>query len=774
MPLSLLLTLALGATLTLSVQHEDGTPAAGSIVRLESLLSGEVTHRTAGPDGVASFPGLAGRRYLATAANGDRTSSPIEVVPGGTGARLVLRFRAVREEVVVSASGVPRPAAASGALVAPLSAGELDDRGERLLVEALRGVPGVHIRQNGAPGQLATVSVRGVPGPGTAVLVDGAPLRDAAAPQADASALLPSLTTYGLSRVEVRRGGGSALYGTNGMGGVIHIITREADAGPRFSVEAGGGTRGRTDAGAAFGASGPRAAASFGLTRTGFREGATGADRFSTLGGVARVSLRTGGLRISGRAFGSMAGFGATESPFPVGVLPAGVVEAKAAPLTALERYESGTAATDLDFGDANFLPDAVDPDGFHRTRALAVQLALSGAAGASGAWTLRGNALATSREAEDGPLGPGAFEPPSLESAGYDGGVRGVVARLSTLAGPHHLTLGGEGEWERMEIRDPLSSTAARQSAFAAFLQDEVRFADDRGRIRGAVRLQHFATESPEFRPAEGSPFADAPDPGGGLGWSGDLSGGLAITDAMRLRGSWARGFRAPSLYERFGVGYSSLGYSVYGDPRLEPEFTHVWDAGITIAPEDGRWDAEAAWFQAERPQIIAFDNALDGAADPFGRFFGYANTSAGSARGFEAGFRVALPGSMRARGAFTWTDADPPESAPDELPAAWLIPETAGSLLLSGRRDRFSWSLDLHLASSLYAPMFDPASFSSRVFQFRGLRRIDLVAGWEIAEGLRLRLKARDALDDRAFESGGFRPLGRVLEAGLRYTFR
>ncbi len=759
--------------LTVNVRNEDGTPAAGSIVRLESPLTGQVAHRTAGPEGTVVFSGLPERRYLATAAGADRSAAPVEVTAGSPPVDLVLYFRAVREEVVVSAAGAPRPGGVADVLVTAIPSEELDDRGEWLVADALRGVPGVSIRQNGGPGHLVTASVRGVPGPGTAVVVDGAPLRDVSGTQADASALLPSVATLGISRVEIRRGGGSSLYGTNGMGGVIHIITRGADAGPRFAADLGLGTRGRTRAGGSFGADGDGAAFSGGVTRTGFSGGATGDDRFTNLGGVGRLSLEAGGIRIGGRIFAATAGFGLTESPFPVGPLPAGVVEAKAAPTAVLERFEEGTPAAELDTGGANFLPDAVDPDGFHRTRYLAAQVALSGALGTDGAWSLRGNDLTTLREVEDGPLGTSLYDPPILETTRYEGGVRGVSGRLSTRAGAHDLTLGGDGEWERMLVENPISDTEARQSIFAAFVQDEVRWAGDRARLRGALRLQRFATGSPVLWPREGSPFADVPDPEGGLGWSGDISGGVAVTDAVRFRGSWARGFRAPSLYERFGSSYSSFGYSVYGDPRLAPEFTHVRDVGATVAPADGRFDAEVAWFQAERPQVIAF-SPLDMADDPFGRSSGYANTGAGSARGLEAGVRLALPGSLRARGSFTWTDADPSDNAPNELPSAWLLPEQEGSLLLSGRQGRFSWSLDLHLTSAFHAPMFDPGTFSSRVFRFRGMRRIDGVAGWEVVQGLRVRLRVRDALDDRAFESGGFRPLGRVIEAGIRCVFR
>ena len=49
------------------------------------------------------------------------------------------------------------------------------------------------------------------------------------------------------------------------------------------------------------------------------------------------------------------------------------------------------------------------------------------------------------------------------------------------------------------------------------------------------------------------------------------------------KLRGHVGRGYRAPSLYERFGSGFDSFfGYTTYGDPRLESEHSIAFDAGI------------------------------------------------------------------------------------------------------------------------------------------------------------------------------------------------
>ena len=66
----------------------------------------------------------------------------------------------------------------------------------------------------------------------TAVLIDGLRFRDAAATQGDASGLLEDLIVTDVSRLEVLRGSGSSLYGSNAVGGVVNVVTDEG-GGPR-------------------------------------------------------------------------------------------------------------------------------------------------------------------------------------------------------------------------------------------------------------------------------------------------------------------------------------------------------------------------------------------------------------------------------------------------------------------------------------------------------------------------------------------------------------
>jgi len=71
-------------------------------------------------------------------------------------------------------------------------------------------------------------------------------------------------------------------------------------------------------------------------------------------------------------------------------------------------------------------------------------------------------------------------------------------------------------------------------------------------------------------------------------------------------------RGYRAPSLFERFGAGYDPVyGYSVYGDPRLKPERSTGFDAGVDQTVWGGRLKMSASYFYTWLNNVINFDTS-------------------------------------------------------------------------------------------------------------------------------------------------------------------
>ena len=102
---------------------------------------------------------------------------------------------------------------------------QIEAQGARTVDEALLYLPGI-LSEGTAGGQLGAQSGQFIRGGGTAqtlILLDGRPINEiGAAGGFD----LSNFTTDVVEQIEVLPGGGSVLYGSNAIGGVINIITR--------------------------------------------------------------------------------------------------------------------------------------------------------------------------------------------------------------------------------------------------------------------------------------------------------------------------------------------------------------------------------------------------------------------------------------------------------------------------------------------------------------------------------------------------------------------
>ncbi len=87
--------------------------------------------------------------------------------------------------------------------------------------EALNGLRGTFIKDYGSIGALKTISLRGSSAEQVLVLLDGQRINNSQTGQVD----LSTLSLEGIERVEVLRGGSSAIYGADAVGGVVNLVT---------------------------------------------------------------------------------------------------------------------------------------------------------------------------------------------------------------------------------------------------------------------------------------------------------------------------------------------------------------------------------------------------------------------------------------------------------------------------------------------------------------------------------------------------------------------
>lgn len=99
----------------------------------------------------------------------------------------------------------------------------IDRASARDLGELLRGQQGVTLVPRGGPGAPVTVSIRGSSADQVLVLVDGTPINNPVSGEADLSQLDPAT----IEHVEIVRGAQSSRYGSQALGGVIIVTTRQ-------------------------------------------------------------------------------------------------------------------------------------------------------------------------------------------------------------------------------------------------------------------------------------------------------------------------------------------------------------------------------------------------------------------------------------------------------------------------------------------------------------------------------------------------------------------
>ncbi|MEE4538117.1 MAG: TonB-dependent receptor [Erythrobacter sp.] len=157
------------------------------------------------------------------------------------------------EEIVVTANRVQRTLSQVGESVTIIDEEEIVNRQASDALDLLRTVPGVTFNRNGGIGTSAGVSIRGADSDQTAVLVDGIKLNDPASIGGGFN--FGPLLVGNIARVEVVRGAQSVLYGSQAIGGVVNLITREpteelgifarAEYGERDTAEFVGNISGR-------------------------------------------------------------------------------------------------------------------------------------------------------------------------------------------------------------------------------------------------------------------------------------------------------------------------------------------------------------------------------------------------------------------------------------------------------------------------------------------------------------------------------------------------
>ncbi|MGH9845366.1 MAG: TonB-dependent receptor, partial [Blastocatellia bacterium] len=773
------------------ITDSQGSVVAGATVRLYARETNmRATTVTDSAGGYRFERVLAGDYVVEAASDGFGRVSRMIRIEKGSPATLdfALEIAGPSEMVMVTAAGTPQTVDEVSKAVSVVSAQEIEQRGEYSVAESLRTVPGLRVQQLGGPGTFTRIQTRGLRDSDTAILVDGLRLRDASSTQGDATSFIEELFTVNSDRLEVLRGSGSSLYGTNAIGGVVNVISDQGGGPAHGQLQLEGGQlglfRGRAQLAGGFDEN--RFIYSGGLSLLNVSDGVNKTPTRNFSGqGFAQYNF-TPNISLSTRLFGNTAFLQLTDSPFapPIGVTlpPAGsIVNAVALSLEQQKRFEAGQPITP---GSANYVPNLRDPDNRRDSNFLTAAVIFNQRINDSFGYRASYQRANTNRQFSDGPAGV-RFEPLFNSASNFDGRIDTFNLQADAKLGQYNLLTTGY-EFEREEFigrnrnENPNltqrvnAGTNVTQRSNAFFIQNQFRAMENRFQAAAAFRVQSFDLTQPEFFGGT-SVYSGRQFESPKTAYTGDGSVSYFFSSTgTKLRAHAGNGYRAPSIFERFGSSYFNGVFSPFGDPRLRPERSIAVDGGIDQRFAKDRVQLSATYFYTRLQEVIVFDSTgfITPATDPFGRSGGYRNTGGGLARGAEFAVNAKPYRTLDLNVSYTFTNAvnRVASSVPGFL-RTFVQPRHAFTLVAAQQITR---RLDLVFDMFAYGSYYFP--FSSRAFKFSGPVKADLGASYTLPMNDRVNLrfygKVENMFDREYFESG-FRTPGAVFTGGMSLRF-
>ena len=146
----------------------------------------------------------------------------------------------ILDQISISASKIPMELKKTGSSVAIITNDEIENSNEIFLIDYLNNVAGISVDQNGPPGMLSGITIRGSSAKYAKVLLDGIDITNTSSTQA--APYLAKFLLSNVERIEILKGNQSSLYGSQAVGGVINLTTKKPNKdgfSNRFSAEYG-------------------------------------------------------------------------------------------------------------------------------------------------------------------------------------------------------------------------------------------------------------------------------------------------------------------------------------------------------------------------------------------------------------------------------------------------------------------------------------------------------------------------------------------------------
>lgn len=621
-------------------------------------------------------------------------------------------------EVVVSATKTPVPVSQVTSAVEVITGEELQRRQIRTVVDALRLSQGLSVFSNGGPGSSATVRIRGSNADQVLVLIDGAIMNSATLGSFNFS----NLTTDNIERIEILRGAQSMLWGADAMGGVINITTKKGGAAPSASgfIEYGSfsslreglqvsGQKGPVDVSAALSRWDVTS-----FSAVNYRRGASERDGFHNWQGSTRIGVtlpRDGRLDLTFRLLQGRINF---DNGFAPG-------------FDVLGAYSNSQQFV---YGASYQQPIN---NWWNQSLTLTRQTETLGTVSGTTQRNLLTGAIST-------PFG-GQSEINTVSN-------RVEWQHNVQVAKPLLLTAGYQYRDQQGENLNTAANTVTFNnkslSSHAGFAQAQLNVWD-RVFATGGVRVDDYNV------------FGTATTYRATAGYLHQETG-------TKIRGSYATGFRAPTINQLF--------FPDFGNTNLKPERSQSMDVGVDQYLLNNRLTLSAGYFwNRYRDMIVAQQSATVCGVGPFGPNFCAQNIGLVGTKGWEVSVKYALlkdlPGVKRLDLQAQYTNTltrNLGEEAGNRVPR---IPVDQWSLILSYQPIE---PLMVTLEGRYVGSRFEDVSNTQKLNAFDVW---NLTANYEVVKGVQTYLRAENLFNEKYEEILNFGTPVRSVFAGVRVTY-
>ncbi|HVT46862.1 MAG TPA: TonB-dependent receptor [Vicinamibacterales bacterium] len=741
----------------------DGLPVPNVPVTLRRVLSGTPTLVGTTADGTFTAGNLTPGFYEITASLTGLTLDPQRVrVEAGRvldAGSLRLSLAGAHEDVIVSASRVTELEDDAPTKVLAVTKDEIAHTGYERVGDVLADVPGIVTRaQSYGAGLTSGEQIDGIDSKETLVLLDGLPIVGARGIN-EGFIDLNQQSVGPIERVEVVKGAASSLYGTDALGGVINLVSRQPSAPIDVDATLSGGTLGVVDSRAGIGARRGGLSAFLDVEHH-QRDGYTllpGSD--STVGADEH---RHDVMAKARYAFNSRAALGFTG--------------------TFYDTHQLGRSTATL--------PDPSQPFAFTSFPATLHAQNRARTAAVTGDFTLTSSTTLQTRAYVSGYDENSDSRPftNGVEGAAFDIGTlheryrRGDATLSQQLGRWQFVQVGYEGVYDQYRGDNRIVGADAGQSLSTndVWVQDRIQ----PGRavvLTVGGRYQHNSTFGGHFVPKAGVVYR--------------------MGEHVTLRGAAGLGFRAPNLGELYyHLLHLEYGYQVIGNPTLQSETSRSYSGGATF--DKGRYRASVNVFRHDLRNLINSVSVCDatqgedcsgasldaimadyGVPPSFGydssggAFFTFVNLNVDRARtaGFDVDGRVALTPVFDLSGAYTYLHAE------DVTTDIWLPYRSRHQGYVKLQFSRPSIGLLANVRGTFFSRWPTQASADPVEADFAyGYEIWSIYASKTVGGGLRAfaavdnLANSRDKKLDAAQPTFDRPDYGRTLRVGVQFNFR